>query len=291
MIYLILQIVFASAFTLFIKWAQIRRQENVITIGAINYIIAAVSILPVFLFSNLSPDSFGALWTGALWTGGSMGAVYFIAFFFAIYSIRKVGASTTTVVSVLSILMPIGFAAFIWQEKPDVVQSIGIGMALLALTLIGAQKNPHPSDFETKSRWLVPLVLFSFFLLCGFSRLSQEAFKHVSSPEHRPTFILAAFTIAAIPSLIVLIYGKRMPTPMEWLIGFLMGISNNLQTYFVLLALNEFEGFIVFPVTSAGGIVLTTLVATSLLKEQLNKRTYAGIGIAVVSLFLLYWMP
>ena len=220
MIYLILQIVFASAFTLFIKWAQIRRQENVITIGAINYIIAAVSILPVFLFSNLSPDSFGALWTGALWTGGSMGAVYFIAFFFAIYSIRKVGASTTTVVSVLSILMPIGFAAFIWQEKPDVVQSIGIGMALLALTLIGAQKNPHPSDFETKSRWLVPLVLFSFFLLCGFSRLSQEAFKHVSSPEHRPTFILAAFTIAAIPSLIVLIYGKRMPTPWSGSLGF-----------------------------------------------------------------------
>ncbi|MDC3224994.1 DMT family transporter [Mariniblastus sp.] len=168
MIYLILQVVFASAFTLFIKWAQIRRQENVITIGAINYIVAAVSIIPVFLFSNLSPDSFGALWTGALWTGalwtgGSMGAVYFIAFFFAIYSIRKVGASTTTVVSVLSILMPIGFAAIVWQEKPDLVQSVGIGMALLALTLIGAQKNPHPSDFETKSRWMVPLVLFSFF--------------------------------------------------------------------------------------------------------------------------------
>ena len=286
MIYLILQIVFASAFTLFIKWAQIRRQENVITIGAVNYIVAAVSIIPVFLFSNLSPVSFGALWTG-----GSMGAVYFIAFFFAIYSIRKVGASTTTVISVLSILMPIGFAAFVWQEKPDLVQSIGIGMALLALTLIGAQKNRHPSDFETKSRWMVPLVLFSFFLLCGFSRLSQEAFKHVSSPEYRPTFILAAFTIAAIPSLIVLIYGKRMPTPMEWLIGFLMGISNNLQTYFVLLALNEFEGFIVFPVTSAGGIVLTTIVATGLLKEQLNKRTYLGIAIAVVSLFLLYWIP
>lgn len=220
-----------------------------------------------------------------------MGAVYFIAFFFAIYSIRKVGASTTTVVSVLSILMPIGFAAIMWQEKPDLVQSIGIGMALLALTLIGAQKNPHPSDFETKSRWMVPVVLFSFFLLCGFSRLSQEAFKHVSSPEHRPTFILAAFTIAAIPSLIVLIHGKRMPTAMEWFIGFLMGISNNLQTYFVLLALHYFEGFIVFPVTSAGGIVLTTLVATSLLNEQLNKRTYVGIAIAVVSLFLLYWIP
>ena len=281
MIYLILQVVFASSFTLFIKWAQIRRQENVITIGAINYIVAAVSIVPVFLYSNLSSVSFGALWTG-----GSMGAVYFIAFFFAIYSIRKVGASTTTVVSVLSILMPIGFAAIMWQEKPDLVQSIGIGMALLALTLIGAQKNPHPSDFETKSRWMVPVVF-----LCGFSRLSQEAFKHVSSPEHRPTFILAAFTIAAIPSLIVLIHGKRMPTAMEWFIGFLMGISNNLQTYFVLLALHYFEGFIVFPVTSAGGIVLTTLVATSLLNEQLNKRTYVGIAIAVVSLFLLYWIP
>ncbi len=82
---------------LIIKWAQLRNREDVIKIGAINYIAAAVLIAPHFFgqqFSEISP--------GAMWTGGSMGAIYFVAFFFAIYSIKVVGASSTTVVSVLS---------------------------------------------------------------------------------------------------------------------------------------------------------------------------------------------
>jgi drug/metabolite transporter (DMT)-like permease len=284
---LLLHIVFASSFTLLIKWAHVRDREHVITIGAINYIVAAVAVLPVFLTVNPQPVSWGAIWTG-----GSMGAIYFVAFFFAFYSIKKVGASSTTVVSVLSILLPIGFAAIVWNESPNLIQTAGIGLALLALTLIGAQTNRLPSE-ESKSTpaWIVPTVLFLFFLLCGCARLSQEAFKYVSDPDHRTAFILSAFSIAAIPSIVILIRGRRFPRPMEFAIGVLMGLSNILQTYFILLALHHFEGFIVFPLASAGGLVLTTLVATGLLGEQLNRRTYLGILVSVIALFLLYWVP
>lgn len=287
MVYLLLQIVFASAFTLFIKWAHVREREDVITIGAINYIVAAIAILPVFLWFNPRPVS-----PGAIWSGGSMGIVYFIAFFFAFYSIRKVGASSTTVISVLSILMPIGFTALVWSERPNLIQMLGIGLALLALTLIGAQTNGGTgARAKSQHSWVVPAILFVFFLLCGASRLSQEAFKHVSHPDHRTAFILSAFTLASIPSLIVLIRGGRIPEPMEFAFGVLMGLSNILQTFFILLALHDLPGFIVFPVTSAGSIVLTTVVATGLLGERLNRRTCIGIMVSVVALVLLYWVP
>lgn len=286
MIYLLLQIVFASSFTLLIKWAHVRDREDVITIGAINYIVAAVAVLPFFLIFNPQPVSMGAIWTG-----GSMGAIYFVAFFFAFYSIKKVGASSTTVVSVLSILLPIGFTAIVWNESPNVIQIIGIALALFALTLIGAQTNRSSDENKSTPVWIVPTVLFLFFLLCGGARLSQEAFDHVSHPDNRTAFILAAFTIASIPSVVVLIRGGRLPRPMELVIGILMGLSNNLQTYFILLSLQYFAGFIVFPIASAGSIVLTTVVATGLLGEQLNRRTYVGIMVSVVALFLLYWAP
>ena len=157
-----------------------RNREDVITIGAINYIAAAVLIAPHFFaeqFFEISP--------GAMWTGGSMGAIYFVAFFFAIYSIKVVGASSTTVVSVLSILFPITVAAFVWDEIPNFQQMLGIGLALLALLLIGIRTNRRPSE---KRAWLTPLILLGFFFLCGCSRLSQEAFKHVSVPEQRRHF-------------------------------------------------------------------------------------------------------
>jgi drug/metabolite transporter (DMT)-like permease len=283
MIYLLLQVVFASAFTLVIKWTHVRGRENVITIGAINYIVAAISVLPVFLLNNPSPVSWGAIWTG-----GSMGVVYFIAFFFAIYAIKSVGAASATVVSVLSILLPIAVAAAIWNEHPNAWQTSGIGLALLALLLIGGQTNRAGSpDVETARRWVIPVVLFSFFLLCGCSRLAQDTFKHVSQPDQLPAFLISAFGIAGTASVIMLLYRRRKILPMEMVFGVSLGLANILQSHFVLKSLEFFEGFIVFPVTSAGAITLTTIVATALLGERLTGRTCVGIAVSVVALFLL----
>ena len=69
-----------------------------------------------------------------------------------------------------------------------------------------------------------------------------------------------------------------------------MGVANILQSHFILKSLEHFPGFVVFPFTSAGAVGFTTLVATYLLGEQLNRRTLVGISIAVLALFLLrYW--
>jgi len=283
MIYLLLQVVFASAFTLFIKWTQVRGREDVITVGAINYIVAAISILPIFLLKNPFPVSIGAIWTG-----GSMGVIYFIAFFFAIYAIKAVGASSATVVSVLSILLPIAVAATIWNERPNLLQTGGIGLALLALMLIGGQTNQTTaSNSGTTRKWVIPVVLFLFFLLCGFSRLSQDTFKHVSQPDQLPAFLISAFGIAGIASIVMLLQRRRKVLPMEVVFGVSLGLANILQSHFILKSLEYYEGFIVFPVTSAGAIVLTTLVATALLGERLSGRTCVGIAVSVVALFLL----
>lgn len=305
LIYLILQIVFSSLFTLVIKFSQSRKVENVVIIGAVNYITAALLILPIWLFNVDTGATIEECWN-AVYTGGSMGAIYFTAFFFVIYCILWVGASATTVVSVLSILMPITFAAFFWEDKPSALQIAGIVFALSALLLIGIKpasvesendnkKNADVSEKDVKTAsmpWFAPLVLLGFFLLCGLSRMAQEAFKYLSVANERPTYLLTAFTIAGIPSLIVLGYfwlaKHRKPLPTEVGFGVLLGTANVLQTHFILQALEHFAGFIVFPVTSAGAIVLTTLIATRFLNEKLSMKTYIGIVIAVLALFLLY---
>jgi drug/metabolite transporter (DMT)-like permease len=282
-VFLLLQIVFASSFMLFIKWTQVRSKEDVYTVGALNYIIAALLITPFFLASEARPLS-----AGAIWTGGSMGAIYFVAYFFAAYCVRVIGASSTTVVGVLAILFPITLAALIWDEVPNAQQVIGIVLALCALTLIGLKSD---SGQHAKYSWVTPLIIILFFLLCGGSRLAQETFKHISQPEQRPTFVFFAFGMAAIPSLIML-WKRRLPiSRSELALGTAMGTVNMLQTHLILRCLEYYPGYIVFPVTSAGGIVVTTLVATGLLKERLSFRACTGIGLAVVALFMLQWIP
>ena len=76
MIYLALNILFSSMFTLIIKWVHVRQREDIVTVGPINYITAAVLILPWFLSQTAPPELNAAL------CGACMGTVYFIAFFF-----------------------------------------------------------------------------------------------------------------------------------------------------------------------------------------------------------------
>lgn len=259
-------------------------REDIFVIGAINYIAGAIAVLPVFLVNNATEGL-----AGAMWTGGAMGAVYFVAFFFVIYSIKWVGVSATTVVAVLAILIPIAFAAFYWDEQPSTEKVIGIGLALISLTLIGSK---HNSKRNISRPWFAPIVLVIFFLLCGMSRLSQETFRHVSIPEQRPTFLLTTFLVASIPSLVLLGYllGHKQQRLLltELLFGIGLGLSNVLQSFFILKCLEKFPGYMVFPITSAGGILITTLIAISILQERLNVRAYVGIGVAIVALFLLY---
>ena len=289
MLFLLFNVVFASAFTLIIKWVQVREREDIITVGAINYIVAAVWILPEFIQTDFTGDI-----SPALLTGGVMGACYFIAFFFVIYAILWIGAASATVVGALSILMPIACGIFIWNEHPNSFQLIGVGLATASLMLVSGRQKPtspeKPDDSDsTTRRWFRPLILVSFFLLAGLARLSQEAFKHESTADHRPMFLFSAFAVAAVPSLILLIVRRRRIGLSALALGFFMGASNILQTHFILRALKDYEGFVVFPVSSAGCLLLTTLVATFALGEYLDRRKWSGILMAVIALVLLNW--
>ena len=282
MISLLLTIICGAVFVLSIKWVQMRQHVDVVTVGALNYVVGALAIAYAFFSNTAESDPWSAATCGA-----SMGLCYFIAYFFVMVAIRWVGAASTTAVSVLSILVPILCGIFIWNEDPSLLQCAGVVLAVVSLLLIG-----HQSNSQSNARpWFTPWVLIGFFLLAGLSRLAQAAFKHESTLDQRPTFLFAAFVVAAVPSLCLLIYRGKMPSGWELGCGMLMGFANMLQTHFILKSLQQFDGFVVFPLVSAGQLVFTALVAMCLMNEKLNRRTCWGIGLATIALALLYWTP
>ena len=276
MIYLLLHIILSSTFILGLRWVQ-RREDDLLTVGAINYIAAGVLAGLMFLGSQ----SYGP---ASCLTGAANGAAYFVSFFFLLTTMTWKGAAITAMVGRLSILLPIACGVLIWQERPTGWHWIGMALACLSLALIGNRGT------LTESRSLpryAPLAMLAFFVTTGCARLAQEAFKHEADHGEQPAYLFAGFGLTALASIVMMLVRQKRPAVTELIFGLAIGFANVLQVWFLLKALERYDGFIVFPVTSAGGLLVTTFVAVFALHERLSRASFAGIGLAVCALALL----
>ena len=279
MIYLVLQTILGSSFILCVRWSQ-QRDNNVLTIGIVNYVVGAIASVFWFLV-------WGKGWftPSVLLTGGLNGICYFCSFLLLIVIVSVKGAAITTIIARLSILLPILYGILVWSERPSVWQSIGI---LLAMTSLGLVGNRRTNVARQDHAWYVAGLPILFFLLAGTGRISQDMFNHLCQPEQRPAHLAIAFSVAAVPSTILFIVRRQWPTVVEWVMGTILGLINVIQVYCLLKALQVYPDYIVFPVTSAAALVFTTLMAVWMLKERLRLTTYAGIGFSVCALVLLF---
>lgn len=261
---------------------------KVVTVGAINYIAAAIFALPGFWASEPSERV-----ANAVWTGGVMGTCYFVAFFFLIYAIHWVGASNSAAVSRVSLVIPICAGIWLWGESPDFFEIVGISLAFVSLFLIGRTSShsihgKKATDSPLVSPVLVSFVLAVFFLICGASRVMQQSCKQLSDGvADYPAFLLTAFIAAAIPSIGVLIWNARAISRRELIAGILLGLTNILQSHYILKSLDEFDGFLVFTITSTGGLVFTTGVAIFYFQEKVDPQSAIGIALASISILFL----
>ena len=247
--------------------------------GGVNYIVGGLAALGFYAQAGSQPVSAAAATYGAV-----NGTAYFVAFFFVLSTMRWRGAALATVVTRLSIVVPVIVAFFVWQERPSMVQAAGISLACVSLTLVGRGKL---ETSVTRLPWYAPLHAGLLFLIGGSSRLSQEAFRHTGSADQVAAFLLVGFGIAAAASVVMLLIRRRAPDRADLALGAVIGTANVSQTFFVLKALEVNPGYVVFPIAGAGGLVLTALVAVAFLAERLTLRSYMGIGFAALALVLL----
>ncbi|MDB4724395.1 MAG: EamA family transporter [Pirellulaceae bacterium] len=288
--FLIWNILFSSFFILCVKWVQKRDGWDVVTVGCINYVAAAFCALPGYWYSEPSAASIHANWTGA-----TMGGCYFVAFFFLIYAVRWVGASNTAAVSRLALVIPIAVGILYWGEQAGVFQLIGIGVAMASLFMVGmsAQQQERVAqvaspDLPRVGPLMKIMVLGCFFLICGVTRVAQQTCKMLSDGAvDYPSFLFFAFVVASIPSIVILVVRRQKLSCWEVVIGSVLGATNILQSHFILLSLDYYKSVVVFPITSAGGLVFTALAAVFLLHEKLNFASTMGVILAAISICLL----
>ncbi|PSG88459.1 hypothetical protein [Aurantibacter aestuarii] len=259
---------------------------NTLQALVVNYITASI-----FGFLNYSePISVTEITSSKWFIGAIILGVLFISIFNVMaLTAQKNGLSVASVASKMSVIIPVVFGLFVYNETLNFQKGAGIILALVAVFLASV-KAKDKEDFQLKNLTL-PLILF---LGSGVIDTSISYVETTYLADNGiPVFSATVFVYAAITGILLLAYksfNNKIELSYKPVIGgIILGIVNYYSIYTVLKALNveNFESSTIFTVNNVAIVMLSTLVGLLLFKEKLLIKNWIGIAVAIVSIILV----
>lgn len=284
MIYLLLSILFSTGLFVIFKYFGIYKID-VLKAIVINYIVAFslgfASAEKNINFSEIpnQPWVYGALILGAL----------FVAIFFVMaMTAQKNGVSVASVAGKMSVVIPILFGVFLYNESVTFFKISGIVIALIAVYLASVKESKP----EIKNAGL----LFPILLFFGSGAI-DTILKYVEInfvPENEVAiFSGSLFSVAAVFGLIILgIKSLKKPEPFgvkNIIAGIVLGVPNYYSIVFLIKALQNknFESSVLFTLNNVGIVILSTLVGLFLFKEHFSLKNKIGVFLAIIGIIIV----
>ncbi|GEM05825.1 hypothetical protein HMI01_28130 [Halolactibacillus miurensis] len=301
MFYLLLAIICSASIALIFKYTETRKTNRYVITSA-NYFIAFTTSIVMIVTKGLMTDfsldvnflsEFSAvlnsdnallspassiLW--ALMIGSVAGIFFFLSFIYYQKSVRENGVGLSGTIAKLGILIPMIFSIIIWQELPTMIQWIGIVLALISILIV----NLSPESLE---RFDLKPTLLLLFVFGGIAEFSNKIYQKYALNDYKDVFLFAVFFIAFIISATYAYKKQGDVRKSDIITGFLVGIPNLFSSYFLILALDTLKTSVVFPIYSAGSIVLITIGGFVLFNETIKRKNKVAIALTIVALILI----
>ncbi len=298
MIYLLLSI---AASTLIFVIFKLLAKYGINTLHAIvvNYSVACICGLLAYNGTINIYEIFNANWF--------LGAVGLGFLFIGIFNVmaltsQRNGLSVASVASKMSVIIPVIFGVYAYNEGVGFLKIIGIILALFAVYLTSLRSKT--TENLAKGIWLPILLFFG----SGIIDTSIKYMETTYLPDNGiPIFSATIFSIAFIIGICIILFNsiKKSSNPSEekhvihnkkttsllYVIigGSALGVVNYLSIYYVLKALDHerLESSVIFTVNNVAIVMLTTLVGLFAFKEHISKINWLGILLAVISIALV----
>lgn len=280
MIYLIISILSSTGIFVFFK---LFNKYNINTLQAIVVNYATACICGVFLYDGqINPSEI----IKSTWFYGALGLGFLFIAIFNVMALtaQRNGLSVASVASKMSVIIPIIFGIYVFNESVGTQKIFGIILALIAVYLTSLKQKQDV--VLTKSIYL-PILLF-----LGSGVI--DTFVNYFAPDDKiPLFSATIFGISGVIGFVILIYksiklkshfkAKSIP------FGVALGIVNYCSIYFLLKALrvDGFESSTLFTINNVAIVAVSTLIGLLLFKEKISNKNWIGICIAVVSIILV----
>ena len=217
-----------------------------------------------------------------------LGVLFISIFNIYALSLQKVGIAITSVINKMSFIIPV-IASIILYKSESLTVGITIGVSLALIGIYLSSTNNTTFKFDKKYLWLIMIIFFGQGIIDVI--LNDSKF-HIGINENM-FFFLTLFISSSITGILILLFQNKINTiklkNLAW--GILFGIPNFFSIHFFLKALqsNDFinKSYLIFPLTSVGIVVTTTLVGVLIYKEVLSKRNILGIFLAIISIMII----
>ncbi|WP_027126681.1 EamA family transporter [Gelidibacter mesophilus] len=284
MIYLIFSI--AASLLIFVVFKLLEKfNVNTFQTIIVNYIVA-------FGFGMLSTKKSitGSAILESDWFLGSIivGAMFIGLFTTMARTAQKNGLSVASVASKMSVIIPIIFGVILYQESIGYQKVLGIILAFIAVFLVSVKSQ---TTVNFKKNLLLPLLLF---FGSGISDTYINYLQHSSiSEENIPLFSACVFGFAGMIGIIILsikaFQRKVKLDPKSILGGIALGLANYASLFYIIKALQSpnMESSTFFTINNVAIVMASTLIGLWIFKEHLTKKNWAGIGLALIAIYLV----
>jgi len=284
LIYLLLSIIASTAIFVIFKLFD-RYKINTLNAIVVNYITACITGVLSYEERFSTNEIISSKWFfGAV----ALGFLFISVFNLMALTAQRNGLSVASVAGKMSVIIPVIFGIYVYNESVGFQKVIGIVMALIAVYLT-AVKTKGSFSFSKG-------MLFPFLLFIG-SGVIDTSIKYIETTyvasNGIPIFSATIFGCAAIIGILILsikaILGQLKFDIKSVLGGTLLGIINYFSIYFLLKAL-QFEGLessTLFTVNNVAIVMVTTLIGLVMFKEHISKKNWIGITLAIISIILV----
>ena len=260
-----------------LRAAQLRK-SNLVVVGSVNYIVAALIGAALFLL-RADGHTHVSMTAGVL---GLINGVLFAAHLVLIFwSFRVAGVGIASAVIQCAVVVPVVISWFFWEEVMSPLRWVAVALLPLAIVLM---RPPQ------KNRWKLT-VGADIVLLLAFAGSACIFTLHRAQRQYTAQdgafYQMCLFAAAAVSCTIIMLVRRDRLAPSDVRHGLSIGLVNGMYLAFLLLALVKMPSVILYPLTSASVIVLNLGLSRLLWEERVSHRQIAGVIVALAIVILV----
>lgn len=246
-----------------------------------------IALFAMIFFLAVNRDTYYSV--SLLFPSFAFALSYAAATVFSVLAIRQGSLALTSLIISCSLLIP-SFYGIIFLDEPVSVLLI-VGTALLVVSLILTNYQKDDTAKKPTLKWAIYVILA--FIGNGMCSTVQKAKPLYYGEAGNNLFMAVALGMVALIMLVLALVSREerpaMGTVLKrgWLLALLCGAANGLSNFLVIYLNPLVPASVMFPIISAGSVVLVFLYSVFINHEKFSARQNIGFLLGIISIVLL----